>query len=194
MIKQPWKILVSICVLLIVLLSACAKPTSESVDSITPAPVAGETAYPVSLDPGPMVSGDDQYPIIFSDTLSDLPEFLDIPEPGIGSAVIIGKVLSISAGDLPFLNASLYLGAYIAPNEGGEQSPLLVGISPDNDPLAQRAKDGSFLFTNVPPGPYGLFLYTPMSAFLMTDAKTGEYVNVDVEAGQFIDLGTLYVP
>lgn len=170
--------------------TACTRVTEMTQAS---EPLANETAYPTTLEPVKVDENDEQYPVTFGDTLSDLPATLTVPEPVPGMAVVTGKVLSISEGNGPFLNASLYLGSYISPNEGGEDAPQLVGISPGIDPMAQQAQDGTFVFVDVPPGSYGLFIYTPMSAFLMSDAKTGEYVNVTIEAGQLIDLGTLYV-
>jgi len=156
--------------------------------------INGDSAYPINIKEESSGANDEMYPITIYDATSNFPETLEIPEPRADTGVVIGKVLSISEGDKPYLNSGLYLGSYIAPKEGGENAPLLVGISPDEDPKAQRARDGSFAFIDVPPGTYGLFLCTPMSAILMIDAKTDQYVNVDVVAGEVIDLGTLYVP
>lgn len=158
----------------------------------------GSDAYPVDVidTKAPNAEVNLAYPFPSSDyDLSKFfPETVDIPEPGDDTGVVIGRILTISGGNVPYLNAGLYLGSYIASNEGGEDKPLLVGISLDEDPHAAQGLDGSFAFSEVPPGTYGLFLCTPMSVTLMADAKTGQYVNVDVVAGEVIDLGTLYVP
>jgi hypothetical protein len=184
------RVIITALIPVILSLIACTKEVNIT---STDEPFENGTAYPLSSEPIQSEQNEEKYPISFDDTFSNLPEMLTIPEPKADSAIVTGQVLSISEGDKPFLNASLYLGAYISPNEGGENAPQLVGISPGIDPMAQQAQDGTFVFADVPPGSYGLFIYTPMSAFLMTDAKTGEYVNVKVEAGQLIDLGTLYV-
>ena len=188
--KSIKRMILSTLIPIVFSITACTKQTGVL---ITDEPLKNETAYPSSLEPMQIEPNEEKYPVSFGDTLSNLPEMLTIPEPKADSAIVTGQVLSISEGDKPFLHASLYLGSYISPNEGGENAPQLVGISPSIDPMAQQAQDGTFVFVDVPPGSYGLFVYTPMSAFLMTDAKTGEYVNVTVKAGQLIELGTLYV-
>ncbi|MCJ7695594.1 MAG: hypothetical protein MUO40_09220 [Anaerolineaceae bacterium] len=194
--RTPKSLILILSILILSFIPACKPGNTTPVvpTDQTQEPIVGNTAYPVEIDQ-PQSSGkiDEMYPLSNYDPLSSFPLKVDVPEPAAGLGVIFGKVLSISEGDKPFLNASLYLGSYIAPNEGGDNSPLLVGISPDEDPKAEQAQDGSFVFKDVPPGKYGLFLYTPMSAFLMTDAKTGEYINVEVVAGQTINLGILYV-
>jgi hypothetical protein len=190
MYKLIKKVMLSLLIPLVFCITACTKQMEVA---ITDEPLKNETAYPSSFEPMQIEPIEEKYPISFDDTLSNLPKTLTIPEPNADFAIVTGKVLSISEGDKPFLNANLYLGAYISPDEGGENAPQLVGISPGIDPMAQQAQDGTFVFVDVPPGSYGLFIYTPMSAFLMTDAKTGEYINVKVEAGQLIDLGTIYV-
>jgi len=195
--SRTTKSLILILIMLMVsLLSAC-KTGSEINEAATEQAkgiIDGDSAYPINTKEVSSGTNDEMYPIIIYDATSNFPETLEVPEPRADTGVVIGKVLSISAGDKPYLNGGLYLGSYIAPKEGGENAPLLVGISPDEDPNAQRARDGSFAFSDVPPGTYGLFLCTPMSAILMIDAKTDQYVNVEVVAGEVVDLGTIYVP
>lgn len=182
-----------ICILLlvVVLLGSCKKAT-EKVGEIN---LTNQESYPVlSEDSTVNIDSDQAYPIeTHNSEISSLPETLIIPNASANSGVVFGMILSLDSKNSPYVAPDLYLGAYLRPDGGDVEAPLLVGISPDEDPKALKAQDGTFVFVDVPPGTYGLFIYTPMSAFLMTDAKTGEYVNIQVEAGQLIDLGTLYV-
>ena len=120
-------------------------------------------------------------------------EEIIIPLPEEGQAVVHGRLLSIT-DEMPYLAPSLYLGSVLKPDSDSEDAPLLTSISIDDDPVALQAIDGNFVFNHVSPGEYGLFLWTPMSAFIIQDAKTGNAVLIDVKPDEIYDLGTVYVP
>ena len=164
-------------------ISACTanEPTSEIAD-----------AYPVdaTLDPE-VLSGDSGYPIDSPEAEAHvLPDDLDIPDPSEGTAVVHGKLVSLSGGNEPYIAPALYLGSILS----SERGIFLGSISVDEDPEGLQASNGEFVFTDVPPGNYGLFIWTPVSAFIINDEKTEEPVVLEVLAGETYDLGTIYVP
>lgn len=158
-----------------------------------------ETAYPIDkTQVNPLESG------MLGDTAYPLDDFIEnqegyylttltIPTPRMETGVVHGKLIALN-DDQPYLAPSLYLGLVLEPDNQSEGAPILTSVSIDDDPIAEQALDGTFLFRDVQPGKYGLIFWTPMSVFLVEDEKTGVPVFVDVEAGQAYDLGTIYLP
>ena len=169
--------------LMLTAFSACTvnEPTQEIAD-----------AYPVdaTIDPE-VLSGDSGYPIDPSIAEAPvLPNELEIPAPSDNTATVHGKLVSLSDGNEPYIAPTLYLGSILS----SENGIFLGSISVDEDPEGQQASNGQFLFTDVPPGNYGLFIWTPVNAFIINDEKTKEPVVLEVFAGETYDLGTIYVP
>jgi hypothetical protein len=50
------------------------------------------------------------------------------------------------------------------------------------------------MFTDVPPGNYGLFIWTPVNAFIIEDENSSTPIIIEVKSGETYDLGTIYVP
>jgi hypothetical protein len=61
------------------------------------------------------------------------------------------------------------------------------------DPRAVTDVAGKFTFVNVPPESYALALLTPVGPALIKDARTEKEVILSVEAGDTVDLGSVYV-
>lgn len=158
-----------------------------------------DTAYPIDnvqlAELETSVWGDAAYPIDENDLNQE--EFyltdLVIPTPQAETAVVYGKLISLHDEE-PYLAPSLFLGMVLSPDTNSENAPILTSVSIDDDPMAEQALDGTFLFRDVLPGKYGLIFWTPMSAFIIEDSKTGIPVFVEVEAGQTYDLGSIYLP
>ena len=169
--------------LMLLTFSACttSEPTQETVD-----------AYPVDATIDPEVfSGDSGYPIDSPVAEAHvLQNDLEIPAPSNDTAIVHGILVSLSSGNEPYIAPTLYLGSIITTDTG----VFLGSISVNEDPEGLQASNGQFLFTDVPPGNYGLFIWTPVNAFIIKDEKTGEPVVLEVTAGETIDLGTIYVP
>lgn len=117
---------------------------------------------------------------------------ITIPLPQDGQAVVHGILLT-EPDQLPYLAPSLYLGQMTVLDDGSGSSMVLSSISVEDDPIAIQSVDGEFVFSNIPPGEYGLFLWTPMSVFLVEDARTGNPVVFEVEAGEVYDLGQVFI-
>lgn len=179
---------ISILILMIFVISSC-----------TPNELATETeeagAYPVdgnlpTLDPE-IYATDAGYPIDDSTSQEHtIPDDLDIPAPSEGTAVVHGELISLSAENSPYIAPALYLGTILT----SESGTFLGSISVDEDPEGLQASNGKFVFTDVPPGNYGLFIWTPVNAFIIKDEKTTEPIILEVTAGETYDLGTIYVP
>lgn len=119
---------------------------------------------------------------------------LIIPTPSSESSVVYGRLLILSENDSPYLAPSLFLGKLLQPDDGVSETLFMVSLSIDEDPKAEQAIDGSFVFSNVPEGQYALTIWMPTSTFIFNDAKTNEPVIFDVLGGESLNLGNLYVP
>lgn len=182
--------LLSILILCLFLLSSCTT-NNQLTDT--------RDGYPISENP--TFSAE----ILFDDASSaypgeetekspttELPKDLDIPAPSSETAVVYGTLLSLSEENAPYIAPSLFLGSILTSE--GNNDVFLGSISIDDDPMAQQASNGKFVFQDIPPGEYGLFIWTPVSAFIVKDESHAEPVLIEVEPGQTYDLGTIYVP
>jgi len=52
-------------------------------------------------------------------------------------------------------------------------------------------EDGSFIFTDVPTGTYGLVIKTPIVTVMLKDTDGDDFL-ITLQAGQVIDLGEIY--
>jgi len=122
------------------------------------------------------------------------PEQVTVPNPVPGTGIIIGRLIQSSNGD-PYLAPGIYLGKEIANDSSvvGNDTPSIISISPTSDPIAAQAQDGSFVFSNITPGEYRIFIWTPMSLTLLKDANSTADIVIQVIPGQIIDLGNIFI-
>lgn len=191
-------------IVILLLISSCNNQSNKTDNGIN----SSSTAYPIS--PGYPLESEDQmesaqspgmdnsYPIESEEKPSDngnLTTQISIPTPSEDRAVVYGTLRSLSQGDSPYIAPALYLGTLIKPDgDDSQDAPKISSISPEVDPLARQASNGDFVFVDVPPGDYGLFIWTPASAFILENEKTSQAITVKVEGGKIYDLGTIYVP
>lgn len=113
-----------------------------------------------------------------------------IPNPDSNTAAI-GGVLIREVGEngyLPVVPQALYLGKVLL-NSAGEQALISQG---SDSPQAQLFQTGVFIFSDVPPGTYGLVIDLGFSQFPLTD-ESGVDLLIDVEGGKAYDLGQVMV-
>lgn len=171
-----------------------------SPDQPTEAPLEIQTGYPAESGayPPPDYVGDidSGYPIDTDlDAVSDYyVDEITLPAPGENTGVVYGTLITVSGDNTPYLAPTLFLGTFLTAEGSEEDAPMLGSLSVEEDPKAIQAVTGEFLFDLVPPGKYGLFVWSPASAFILEDANTGQSVFIEVRAGETVDLGTIYVP
>lgn len=111
------------------------------------------------------------------------------PLPTMGNVM---GLLQIAGSGEPASGAELYLGSLIGESEGYP----LVTLNQDSAPRAITDETGRFTFVNVPPGTYGLIVWSPISSLLVSDPETGYSLFITVEPDKTTDLGELtsYIP
>jgi len=163
-------------------------PTAESVSPTVPPETVVDSGYPapVSDDGYPALEGypepeneSDQSGVVVGDV--DLPQ----PSEGVGT---IGGTLALEIFDdgtyRPASVAALNL-ATILYDSNGDAAMLR---SNDGDLQAEFLDTGGiFIFSNVPPGTYGLMADIGISKFTLTD-ENGEPIFVTVEQSQVTDM------
>ena len=122
----------------------------------------------------------------------ELPDDINIPTPSQQTAVIYGTLLSLSQDSSPYIAPSLFLGNILTSEDNN--NIFLGSVSIESDPMAQQASNGKFVFTDIQPGKYGLFIWTPVSAFIVKNETDAQSVIIDVEPGEIYNLGTIYMP
>jgi hypothetical protein len=172
--------------------------TSCAQNIITPDNDAGEInmPYPISTQVYSNSTKDDSaYPIsIPTESLENYyAEQLTIPEPDPEKGIVTGRLLLYSTEE-PYLAPGIYLGKEITDQSTSDETlPSVVSISPGSDPIATQAQDGTFLFTEIDPGEYRIFLWSPMSLVLLKDIFTSSEIIVIVEPGEITDLGDIFI-
>jgi hypothetical protein len=189
-------------VLLSGLLVACntpptAEPTTAPAAPATPATEPG--GYPVATAgttegyPAPAATTETApgYPVPTEDTANVIVPQLTVPAPASDQVgVVTGKIFRRDTGSTenkPFA-AELFLGKVLSSTQGEEG---LVELDTNTSPKAQLDAQGVFVFTDVPPGKYGLFLNTPQGALLLNQPADGSAMVVEVTGGQTVDMGEL---
>lgn len=153
-------------------------PTSPAVDeSGYPAPTQNnDPGYPSPSIPG------------LSESLPDVE--VDIPNPGADFGAVGGIMVREITGEgfIPLTPVEVSL-AEVKLLDTGEPGYLAHN---DDSQRADLPGTGIFIFNNVPPGQYGLVIDMGFSQLLALD-ENGETLLFDVEAGQILDLGHIYV-
>ncbi len=181
----------SLLFLIFITISACStkEPATEVPGGY---PIDGDTE--AIIDPE-IYSMDSGYPVDESTTQShSVPDDLVIPTPSDGTAVVHGVLISLSGDNTPYIAPALYLGTLLTSNNENGNGVYLGSLSIDEDPEGQQASNGKFVFTDVPPGNYGLFIWTPVNAFIIKDERSTELIIIDVNADETYDLGKIFVP
>lgn len=190
------------------LLAACgapqtpppAEPTAEPAgasatapaDSAYPGPAGASSAYPGPASPSsayPAGEAPDLGPTVSSEPIT-------IPQPSSSSVgVVHGSLFQSTDGGqrVPVAGYSLYLGEILKTSEGVEG---LVSLDPSTAPVAQVNGLGQFVFTDVPPGRYGLMLETGVKGgqLLLNDPTSGGDFIIEIVGGDTKDLGELAYP
>ena len=88
----------------------------------------------------------------------------------------------------PVTTGILYLGALIKDSNGTE---IVASFSRESKVRSDVDQNGKFVFTNVPPGRYGMVYDLVTNAFLMKSPDRDESLIVNIKANESLDLGNL---
>ncbi len=111
------------------------------------------------------------------------------PTPRPGTGTVVGK-LDWGAQENPPYNAQdLYLGRLIRASQldVAQAVSFTYGVDPQT---AIHNPDGTFAFTDIPPGSYALVIWTPGFSFVIENPEGG-LITVTVEADKTTDLGMI---
>lgn len=120
--------------------------------------------------------------------LVNMPE-VDIPKGGKESGVIVARVYSSILNDY-LAGIPVYL-ADILPLSPGDG--YLITFKEQESIHIQSDTNGYLVFDNVPPGEYGLIVFSPLKSSVISDPNGEQELRIRVEAGQVLNLGELQV-
>jgi hypothetical protein len=104
----------------------------------------------------------------------------------------VGTAVWQGADDQAATGIDLYLADVSQLVEGGAS---IAKLDPGSAPKAVVYETGAFIFTDIPPGRYALAAsISPANSTLISDPETSRELVISVEAGDIVDLGTVYVP
>ncbi len=187
-------------ILALFLLASCASPTAEP---LPPSPIPDSSA-PESTAPPADAPDDAAYPA--PDTLpTSAPPAYPVPPtpevqptviklgppptPGTDTGVVIGQLTNQETGE-PIAHHVVYLGERIFLTPAPD---YLYGIHENSSPHMKTDGDGRFALGDVLPGRYVIFAWTPFNAAVVIDPSTGLELEIEVFAGQTLDIGSLEV-
>ncbi len=115
------------------------------------------------------------------------PTPLVVPTAGADSGVVTGKLINIETGE-PIAFQSVYLGTknYLTPGPG-----YTYTLQEFSSPHSISDAEGRFAIGAVPPGEYILMIFTPFGATVVMQPNSDRELEVIVEAGEVLDLGTM---
>ena len=169
--------------LLLILALGCKEespvPTTSTLFESPESPINPTTA----LQPSPT-------PLLPSPTPLPSPTAeLALPEPSSAEVGVIGGVLHPTMElSVPLAGMTLYLARVIQSESG---APLVASLNEARAPKATVEEDGSFAFTDVPAGTYGLVIKTPIVTVMLEDTDGGDFL-ITLQAGQVINLREIY--
>jgi len=141
--------------ILVVLTAACSSVPTTSNPVQNTATIKATTTLPVVISPISPIESPEQV----------------IPTPNPGTANVQG-IITIKRVLKPLVGTALYL----APGVGKDRSEVPSGFAGKQVDTIQAFTDkqGGFLFENVPPGNYYIFIWAPLRWVLVTEQTEGE--------------------
>ena len=187
--------ILSLILVSVFMLAGCGPNDAPSEDLATPQiNTIPENAYPSN---GNQTSGENGYPssLRIQPTIEGLlteppnPE-IDLPEAEANTGVVGGVLIReiLDEGFVPFQPRELILGKVIYDEEN---SPAFIRYN-EISLRAELFPTGIFLFTDVPPGTYGLIVDAIAFQFPVVDDQ-GNELFLEVKPGEALNLGQLIV-
>lgn len=178
----------SVFILALFFLNSCQTPPPATVPATQPLATltVPQENYPIATA-DERVGYPQSTPSIILSAVPDLPDpAITIPVPQANVASIGGVLIRelTDNGFIPLTPDNLYLADILLTDSG---EPAYIRAN-SQSPRAQLLPTGIFLFTNVPPGTYGLFVDVTYTEFPVLDEQEQPML-ITVEAGDMLDLG-----
>ena len=114
---------------------------------------------------------------------------LDFSAPSSDSGTVCGMVVSETLATKYLLAGDFYLAPVIYSKakleDGSEIDIPFVSLNVGIDKVADiKTESGGFVFLDVPPGEYGVVIYTPVQSFLFHDGTGQNTLMFEVVAGE----------
>jgi len=185
--------IIGIILIAVVLTSCTAEVTPAPIENTLPVPGEG---YPPPGETVAIPNNDLGYPAPPTEEDPSPKANFVVPTPASDTGVVTGKLIITYENNRPYIASGILLGKLIYPEEGDQSSPPLLSSDPNTDPKAvQNSETGEFFISDVPPGTYGLVLWSPSNTVIIENPeKPGEYIKVTVEANQLTELGIIPIP
>lgn len=115
-----------------------------------------------------------------------------VPTPSLGLGIVHGRLIRTGQG--PVANTAVYLAEVVQAESGETQNALLV-TQPGKSPRAVTNEDGYFVFVDVEPGTYGLFVSesSDASSLYVRDEITLEARLFEIGADSVADMGEIVI-
>jgi hypothetical protein len=191
--------------LLVVALAACGDSSGDAAQSAeqpaaaAPSGATATIAPPASQPESPLPAFDS--PLAAPVSPLDAPQIaggcaLDLPEPAAGKAIVCGSAISKTPVTKFLLTGDFYLAPVIYSKakleDGTEMDIPFISLNVGSDKLADiKTESGDFVFLDVPPGEYGVVIYTPVQSFLFHDGTGQNTLMFEVAAGEVKQLDPL---
>ena len=166
--------------------------TPEATQATTNSEPTSDTGYP-GTNNQPQTSGylSPEESIVVEGVSPNIPDPEIIFPENNPNAGVVGGVLAreiTDQGYVPVQPRELILGK-IVENNLGEQ--VLISVAADSQ-RAQLFATGIFLFSDIPPGDYGIVIDLGFTQFPLLN-ENGEQILLTIEGGKTIDLGQILV-
>lgn len=193
--------------LLLIILTGCRQagsspPTStpveqsvEVVETPDPQPTSAATAQPSDPEATPypapptyIAATPRTYPAPEGVTIIP-PTPFTVPTPGSDTGVVTGILTDAETGE-PLGFQTVYLGfkIYLTPGPG-----YTYGLQEMSSPHTLTTLEGEFAIGDVPPGEYIIMIFTPFGTSVVMQPNTDRELEIVVEAGELVDIGTMEV-
>ena len=197
-------LLVIVVVLCAVLLAACGDSADNSAQNAD-LPTQTATSAAVTV-PTPTLASQPESPLANFDSPLAAPESplgvpqpealpaeygcnLDFSAPSSDSGTVCGMVISETPATKYLLAGDFYLAPVIYSKakleDGSEIDIPFVSLNVGSDKVADiKTESGGFVFLDVPPGEYGVVIYTPVQSFLFHDGAGQQTLMFEIAGGE----------